>query len=238
MIKKQISKKYIIGAFIFTSILFASLGEGSVEVFADVATATTKVNTAVSSPTKANIAAARAEVNSLPEGTDKDTLQGKLNAIESLTDMTMDTLTASANVDVYIVCKNVLSLSLSTSQVSFDQFGGTEDLVKAKAVTLTVNSSLPYDVNGYLATPIYGSRSTNGVQNTMDITTLQIKASDDSTYKTFPSVGTAAANKLSLVSDVAAGNGITHDIDLKLAGGKSNPADVYRTTIKFEIAQK
>lgn len=233
--KNKNINKYILGAMILapTSIIMNN-NEMTVVFADDLSDATDAVVIAEGAPSTANIASARELVNALPEGVNKDGLQGRLNALTSITDVIMPINSATANVDIYIKCENMLSLSLDTNSVTFENFGGTEDLEKTNAVTLSINSSLPYDVNAYLPTAIQGSRG--GV---MDPDTLRIKAnSDNGAYKTFPGIGTGTSEKLVLLADESAGNGKTHGIDLKLQGGMANDADVYKATVKFEVFQK
>ena len=233
--KNKNINKYILGAMILAPTSIIMNNNEMTVVFADaLSDATDAVVIAEGAPSTANIASARELVNALPEGVDKDGLQGRLNALTSITDVTMPINSATANVDIYIKCENMLSLSLDTNSVTFEDFGGTEDLEKTNAVTLSINSSLPYDVNAYLPTAIQGSRG--GV---MDPDTLRIKAnSDNGAYKTFPGIGTGTSEKLVLLADESAGNGKTHGIDLKLQGGMANDADVYKATVKFEVFQK
>lgn len=194
--------------------------------------ATTAVNTATTTPTTSNINAARALVNALPESDTKNNLQAELNAISNITDFTLDRNSASANVDIYIKCENMLSLSLSTNSVTFEEFSGTEDMEKLNAVGVTVDSSLNYDLNAYLATNI-----SSAAGNTINLDKFGIKDSNTSDYKFFTTVGTAEDNKLVLLSNQTAGEE-THNIDLKLFGSDAHVADVYKTTIKFEAVQK
>lgn len=233
--KNKNINKYILGAMILAPTSIIMNNNEMTVVFADaLSDATDAVVIAEGAPSTTNIASARELVNALPEGVNKDGLQGRLNALTSITDVTMPINSATANVDIYIKCENMLSLSLDTNSVTFENFGGTEDLEKTNAVTLSINSSLPYDVNAYLPTAIQGSRG--GV---MKPETLRIKAnSDNGAYKTFPGIGTGTSEKLVLLADESAGNGKTHGIDLKLQGGMANDADVYKATVKFEVFQK
>lgn len=232
--KNKLINKYVLGAMILAPTTMIIHNNETPVVFANaVSNATTAVATAEGASTTANIATARALVNALPEGAEKEELQNRLNALTSITDVTMPLQSATANVDVYIKCENLLSLSLNTNSVTFENFGGTEDLEKANAVTLTINSSLPYDVNAYLPTAIQGSRG-----GTMTLDTLEIKANKESTYQIFSGVGTTDDKKLVLLTNQTEGNDKTHGIDLRLKGGKANNADVYKTTVKFEVVQK
>ena len=235
--------KVILGATLLPSLITINTN-ASAATLEEVTTVqiSSRANTAVEAAvalaegttTKANIAAARTLVNQMAEGVDKNNFQKRLDALTQVTDHTLSKLTSSASVDVYIVCENLLSLSLSTNSIVFDNFGGTEDLVQTNAVSLTVNSSLPYDVNAYLATDIV---DTTG--QTMDKEVLGIKAnSDGGAYKKFTQVGTTPDCKVTLLSNQAKGNGVNHGIDVKLFGGRASNASSYKTVVKFEVTQK
>ncbi|MBQ8998705.1 MAG: leucine-rich repeat domain-containing protein [Clostridium sp.] len=177
-----------------------------------------------------DISIARELVNNIDDNSSKKAeFQNILNNIS--VDMTFDVKNASANVDVYIKSENMLSLSLNTNSITFDDFGGTEDLVKENAVTLTVNSSLPYKVDAYLATEIQNSNK----NKTMDKEILNIKANGTDEYKTFTDVATTP---ITLFDAQEAGNDKTHGIDIMLKGGIPHEKDIYKTTIKFEATQK
>ena len=124
----------------------------------------------------------------------------------------------------------MLSLSLNTNSITFEDFSGVEDLELNNVVNLTINSSLPYELNAYLATEIQNSDKSN----TMDKSILNIKESGESNYKAFNNIN----EKLTLKDNNIAGNDIIHNLDLLLRGGISHEKDVYKTTIKFEAKQK
>src|SRR5699024_4348486 len=135
-----------------------------------------------------------------------------------------------ANVDVYIQSENMLSLSLDTNIVAFDDFSGVEDVEKLNAVNLVVSSSLPYEVNAYLASEIQN----NDKSKTIDKNILNIRANGEMSYKSFFDT----PNPLMLLDSQSSGNDITHGIDLKLKGNIAHEKDIYKTTIKFEVKQK
>ena len=103
-------------------------------------------------------------------------------------------------------------------------------MIKSDAISLTVNSSLPYKVNASLESNIENKDGSN----TIDISLLNIKASSDSDFKEFTSTKTPVI----LLDDQPKGNGAIHSIDLKLKGSLAYQADIYKTTIKLEIEQK
>ena len=136
----------------------------------------------------------------------------------------------TSNVDVYIESENMIAMSLDTSSITFDDFDGVNDLEKLGAVKLTVNSSLPYELNAYLPTEIQNGDKTK----TIDKSILNIRENSQTEYKTFANTN----EKVTLKDNNVAGNNTVHTIDLKLKGGLAHEADVYKATIKFEINQK
>ncbi|MBQ8998988.1 MAG: hypothetical protein IJ086_09940 [Clostridium sp.] len=195
----------------------------------EITEARESVAQAEASRTEEALINARLLVNALPEGDVKEELQSKLNAISIIS--TFEKKSASANVDIYIKSENMLSLSLNTNSITFDDFGGTENLVEENAVILTVNSSLPYKVNASLATEIQNTAK----DKTMDKKILNIKANGelDSAYQHFTAINTP----IEIIGTQEAGNGKTHGIDIMLKGGIPHEKDVYKTTIKFEATQ-
>ena len=182
-----------------------------------------------SNPTSLNIARSRMYVNMLPESLYKDKLQEQLNSTFS-SDIIFEKKNASSNLDVYIKSENMLSLSLNTNAVTFNDFSGVEDVVKENAVDLTVNSSLPYNLNAYLEDEIQNADKLE----TMDKSILNIKENGEAAYKEFSDTKI----KLVLKDNCIKGNGINHNIDIKLKGSKAFDSDVYKTVIRFEIEQK
>lgn len=124
----------------------------------------------------------------------------------------------------------MISLSLDTNSVTFEDFSGVEDMEKLNAVNLTVSSSLPYKINAYLATEIQnGDKS-----KTMDKDILNIRANGEASYNTF----TDTTTPMILLDNQPNGNDMTHGVDLMLKGNLAHEKDVYKTTIKFEAEQK
>lgn len=186
------------------------------------------VEKAESSRNPEDIKNARDLVNKLPESSNKDILNDRLNAILPNIDSPTPQ-SVSGNSDIYIKMKNVLSLSLDTNVVIFEDFSGTEDIEKQNAISLTVVSSLPYEVNAFLESEIQNSDGSKII----DKSTLGIKLNNSTDYGIFTSINTP----LNLLNNQAGGQSNTHGIDLIL---KKNiqKADVYKTTIKFEANQK
>ena len=181
-------------------------------------------------PTTGNLSNARYWVNLLNESIKKDELQGEINSITNLDDMVLERKSATANLDVYVMCENMLSMSLNTNSITFDNYSGVEDIEKANAIEISINSSLPYDLNAYLQTEIKGSENSN----IMDMDILKIKDSSKDSYQSFSNT----TDKVTLNEDCSSGNYISHNIDLKLESSNAYSVDVYKTTIKFEAVQK
>ena len=243
MNKKNITK-YIIGAMIFapSTILFNNdnvvLADAQADEAAALQAATTAVNAAVAAPTIDSIREARELVNKLKEGQNKIDLQNQLNAIYNIDGYILDRHNASANVDVYIKCENLLSLSLSTSSITFDDYSGVQPLEAPGALTLTVKSSLNYDVNAYMPTEIRGSE----LGHIMDKDVLEIRAAGHGDYQKFPKVGLGQDCKVELLSNANAtvfhDPDNTHVIDLNLDSDTAHTKDVYKATVKFEVVQR
>ena len=186
------------------------------------------VTNAESTKDPADIESARDLVNQLPESEEKNNLQDRINAISP--DLYLDLLSSSANLDIYIECENMLSMSLDTNSVNFEDYSGAEPMEKLGAVNITISSSLPYSLNAYIPSEIQNSDGSNKIE----LAILNIKESSEGEYKQF----TNTTEKLILKDDCEKGNNINHAIDLKLDSSDAHKADVYKTVIKFEVEQK
>ena len=201
-----------------------------VHSFADadaLANAQAEVLKAEGSRTKEDIESARDLVNKLEESEDRDDLQNRLNSISP--DWVLDRYTTTANVDIYIKSQNMLLLALDTNSITFEDFSGVADMEEPNAVTLSVNSSLAYEVNAYLVDEIRGTEG-----NIMDKSVLNIKANSENDYKQFADF----TNPVQLLDNQPADNNVTHGIDVKLGTDLAHVADIYKTVIKFEVKQK
>ena len=181
-------------------------------------------------PTMENLSLARMWTNLLRDSIKKDELQTELNNNVDLTDLQLERKTTTANLDLYIKSENILQMSLDTNQVTFDDFSSIEDMVKENAVNISINSSLPYQLNAYLPTEIQNADKSN----TMDKSILNIKENSESIYQVFANT----TDKIVLKDNCSAGNDLVHGVDIKLVGGIAHQKDVYKTTIKFEAEQK
>ncbi len=181
-------------------------------------------------PTIDNLATARNIVNQMDESLMKDQLQTRLNSIADFNDLILEKKITTANLDIYIKSQNMISLSLNSNSISFEDFNGTEDMEQNGAIEITVNSSLPYEINAYLEEEIQNADKSK----TMDKSILNLKESNDIDYKDFVDIKT----KLNLVPHSDAGNNKLHSFDFKLKGGIAHRKDVYKATIKFEVSQK
>jgi hypothetical protein len=180
---------------------------------------------AESDSTFQNINKARMLVNTIPESTEKDQLQTRLNDLIPY-DLTLEPLTSTSNLDVYIASNNSLSLTLSNTSINFEEFDGLSDLT-SEPLTLRVNSSLEYNVKTSLEGNIVSSKG-----NTLNKSIFKIKASTDTDYKDFSN-----NNELILFSNQSSGNNKEHKINFMLKGNTAHEADVYKAVIKIEINQ-
>ena len=180
-------------------------------------------------PTTENLSDARYWTNLLKESTKKDELQSVITNIVGPSDIELERKTVSVNTDVYVKSENMLSMSLSTNSVSFNDYSGVEDMEILNAVNITINSSLPYNLNAYMPNEIISSNSSK-----IDKEVLNIRDNSEEDYQNFDN----NTNKLVLKDGCAEGNNKQHSIDLKLKSDNAHTADIYRTVIKFEAEQK
>ena len=188
------------------------------------------IELAENNPTSENLANARYWTNLLRESIKKDELQSEITDINGPVDITLERKDSTANLDVYIKSENMLSMSLDTNSVSFDNYSGVSAMEIKDAVGITISSSLPYNLNAYMPTTITNS---DGLK-TIPIDVLNIKEGGEDSYQTFEST----TDKVVLKGDCAKGNGINHSIDLKLDSNNAHQADIYKTVIKFEAEQQ
>ena len=180
-------------------------------------------------PTVANIALARMWTNLAKESIKKDEFQNEINNITKIKDLQIEKKAVTANMDIYIKPENSLSMSLSTNKIIFEDYSSVSDLDMDNAVRITVNSSLPYNLNSYLETEIQNNDGSSKINKEL----LHIKEDSDNKYKQFLGIN----QKLTLKEDCEAGKNNIHDIDLRLKAS-SHDADIYKTVIKFEAEQK
>ena len=181
-------------------------------------------------PTLENLSKARMWTNLLDDSIKKDELQNEINDITDIEDLQLERKTVTSNIDVYVKSQNMLLMSLSTNSITFEDFSGVEDIVKENAINISINSSLPYNLNAYLATEIQNGDGTN----IMNKDIFSIKENSELNYQTFSDVN----NKLILKENCRSGNNQKHNIDLKLNGGIAHEKDIYKTVIKFEAEQQ
>lgn len=188
------------------------------------------VEKAENEPIIDNISIARMWVNQMDECILKDQLNERINQIYGIADLELEKKDITNNIDIYIKPQNILSMNLSTNNISFEDFNNTEDLEYLNAVEVTVNSSLPYQLNAYLESEIQNADKTKYINKSI----LNIKSSSKNEYRSFVDLVTPIV----IEDDQEAGENNIHSIDIKLSGSSSYEVDVYKTTIKFEAKQK
>ena len=191
--------------------------------------ATEAIELAKENPNVENLSKARLWANLLKESTLKDELSNQINNITNVGDLTIEKKTTTSNMDLYIKPENSLSMSLSTNNIIFEDYSSVSDIDMDNAVQITINSSLPYQLNSYLETEIQNKDGTSKI----DKDKLHIKEDSENEYKQFLGIN----QKLILKDKCLQGNNIIHNIDFKLKAS-THDADIYKTTIKFEAEQK
>lgn len=182
------------------------------------------------SPTTENLALARMWINLMKESTLKDEFNDIINNISDIEDLELEKKAATANLDIYIKSENLLSMSLSTNSIKFEDYSGVDEIEQLNAIDISINSSLPYSLNAYLPQSI----SNNDNSETMSLDILNIRENGNAPYQQFSNINT----KLILNDSCEKGNNKRHSIDLKLASDEAHKADVYKTVLKFEVEQK
>lgn len=176
--------------------------------------------------TKDNVEDIEALINSLNNEDKRNSLKQILKS--TISDITLSDI--SANIDVYIQSENILTMSLDTNYILFDNFDGINDMERLRAINITVNSTLPYELNASLKTEIQNADATRFMNKEI----LNIKEEGVGDYKNFSSVG----QKIILSDNNPPATNVTHYIDFKLKGRIPYEIDVYKTAVQFEIQQK
>ena len=176
-----------------------------------------------------DISDARTLVNQLVESIEKDQLHDRLNSIlPNISKLTPNNITS--NTDIYIKPKNVLSMSIDTNIIIFEDFDGVNDMEKSNSINLTIQSSLPYEIKASLVNEIKGVNT----GSILDKNILNIKMNNQENYKTFNSITTPIV----LAEEGSSGKTNSHGVDLMLKANIPYQIDIYKATIKFEVEQK
>ena len=193
--------------------------------------ATEAIELAKTNPTRENVAQARYWSNLLKESALKDEIQSEISDIVQVEDMQIERKTATANLDVYVKSSNMLSMSLNTNSVTFEDYSGVENAEMLDAVKITINSSLPYTLNAYLESNIENTDKTS----TIEASSLNIREDSQSNYEAFRNT----IDKIVLKESCDANTeGNIHNIDIMMAKDTAHKPDVYKATVKFEAIQK
>lgn len=122
-------------------------------------------------------------------------------------------------------------LGVSTNQIVFDDYNGIEDSV-SNDVSLTVSSSLPYDINAMMLEEFKGTKDTTAI---IDSSNLSIKLSEEdiSEYKSF-SVG----EEVLILSNAPKGENMEHSLTFKMKADGFVKADCYKTKLQFSVNQR
>lgn len=180
--------------------------------------------------TRENLSEARYWTNLMRESILKDSLQNELNSIVDIEVPDVEKKSATLNADIYVGMKNVLSLSLDTNSIVFDEVDATEATELKNAINLSVVSSLPYKINAHLEDEIYNADKSNK----LDKSVLNIKANEADNYQVFAGLSSA----VTLLDDQDSGTNNIHGVNLRLLFNTAHKVGVYKTAIKFEVEQK
>lgn len=135
----------------------------------------------------------------------------------------------SSNIDIYIQPQSILSASINTNTVSFEDVDFINDIEITNAIELSISSSLPYQVNTSLETDITNNDNTNNLNPDV----LSIKANNESDYKTFNSIGTS----ITLLDNQESTDSTIVGIDLRLNSKDVPKFDNYKTVLRIEVKQ-
>lgn len=140
-----------------------------------------------------------------------------------------DPVNVTSNIDVYIRPQSILSVSLNTNVVSFEDFDGIDSLEIPGAINIFVESNLPYDLFASLESEISNSDNTK----TLNEQILGLKENSSKIYKNF----TKVKEPIILMENVNTPKA-THKIDMILNKDIPFEIDAYKASIKFEVVQK
>lgn len=138
--------------------------------------------------------------------------------------------TASQDLTINAISENTLEVSLSTNEINFLNYNGTQDFEKTD-FSINVSSGLAYDIDAILTKDL---TDINDVTNKISSDHLGLKVRDIGEYKFFTQEG----DRKNLVTNSPSGKDITHNIDIKLKGDSSVKPNTYKGTITFEVTQK
>lgn len=134
----------------------------------------------------------------------------------------------SSNSDIYIRPLNTLTLSLNTNMVTFEDVDLIDEFEIPNAIEISIESSLPYQLNATLVTEIKNNDGTK----VLDPNILSIKTNSDSDYKTFSRVGESI-----LLCSKSSGTLDKIWLDIRLNKGFNYKTDYYKCSMKIEANQ-
>ena len=180
--------------------------------------------------TMADIERARYHLNKLDDDIIKYELQELLNNIKPIDMPTITEDKSSSNIDLYIKPKTILTVTLDTNNISFEDFSVVDDIERINAFNIIVNSSLPYSVE--VSIPINITNKDNTI--IVDKNLISIKESSNSEYQTFNN----SVEYLTLLDNQPAGTKNNHSIDIRLNAKVLPQTDIYKAVLRFKIEQK
>lgn len=176
-----------------------------------------------------NIERARKECNELSFSSIRTELTELIDALVP-EDLYLEKDKTTSLIDIYLKPKNILTLTMDTNSVSFEDFNGVESIEKLKAFNLTVESSLPYALKVCMPIGIIDKNNTTVLENNL----ISIKESSSDTYLNFNN----SLEYLTLLDNQLSGSKNEHSIDIKLNAKVLPETTIYKTALKFKVEQK
>lgn len=176
-----------------------------------------------------NIERAREKCNELSFSLIRSELTKLIDALVP-EDLYLEKDKTTSLIDIYIKPKNILTLTMDTNSISFENFNGVESIEKLKAFNLTVESSLPYALKVCMPIGIIDKDNTTVLENHL----ISVKESSSDTYLNFNN----SMEYLTLLDNQLSGSKNEHSIDIKLNAKVLPETTIYRTVLKFKVEQK
>ena len=139
------------------------------------------------------------------------------------------TTSTTSNIDVYVKPQSILSMSMDTNIVSFEDFDGVNDYEIPNAINISIESNLSYNLYASLEAEISNKDNTK----TIDKSILQIKEHSSSSYDGFSRI----KEDVLLKANNTPGKN-NHGIDFILKGNVPYEVDVYKTAVKIKVEQQ
>lgn len=170
------------------------------------------------------------EIVSILETKTDDEVTGEVPTTPTPTPEPTPNLSVDKDLTVNVIAENSLEMSLSTNEISFLNYSGTQDFENSD-LTITISSGIAYDLNATLKKVLTDKLDET---NKMEASLLGIKLLSDAEYQFFAQEG----DSKTLISNAPSGNAISHGVGIKLKGDSSVKPGAYQGLINFVAIQK